>query len=138
MRTLLDHTMCPDDQVETCAHTSRKTSRETLFELALIFPVKLHKSSQKRIPGLSDTGITVGIRQTGVITRDASMQLHQASVSIRKSGRKTELTYPIPHVIIIQMNGKSYLAQRSPSCFSTQIESQQKRKEPVTKIYPRM
>ena len=64
-------------------------------------PVQLHAYSQKRILGLSDTGIMVGIRQTIVVTRDVLLQLHQAAVNIIKAGRRTELKYLLPNGIII-------------------------------------
>ena len=86
-----------------------------MLELALIFPVELHAYSHKRTLGLSDTGLPIGVHQTLVVTRDAFLKMHQAAVIIRKTGRRTELKYPIPHDIIIQMNGTSNLAQRSPS-----------------------
>ena len=114
------------------------TSRQTLLELALILPVKLHASSQKRILGLRNTGLLVGIRQKIVVTIDVLIQLHQEAVSIRKVGRIMELTSPIPNGIIIQMNGTSYISQRSPSFFPTQRGSHQKRKYPVTKLYLQM
>ena len=90
---------------------TEKTSRQALLELAHILKVKLHASSQKNIPGLSNTGLPVGIRQTFVVARDALLQMHQAAGSIRKAGRITELKFPIHHGIIIQMNVTSYLAQ---------------------------
>ena len=85
------------------------------MDLAIILPVKLHTSSQKRNLGLSDTGLPVGIRQISGVTRDALLHLRQAAARIRKARRRTDLTSPIPHGINIQMNGTSYLAQKSPS-----------------------
>ena len=86
-----------------------------MIELALILPVKLHASSQKSILVISDTGLPVGIRQTGVVARYTLMKMHQAVIIIRKAGRRMELTSPIPHGIILQMIGTSCLAQQSPS-----------------------
>ena len=67
----------------------KKTSRQTFMELALILIVKLHASSHKRILGIINTGLLVGIHKTSVVARDVLLQLHQAAIRTRKAGRRT-------------------------------------------------
>ena len=98
------------------------------MDLSLILPVIFHASSQNNILGISGIGLLVGICQTSVVAKDVLPHLHQASVSIRKAGRRIELTYPIPHGVILHMSGTNCLAQQSPSCFPIQIVLQKKRK----------
>ena len=117
---------------------TEKTLGQTFLELASILTIKLHASPQKRILGLSDKGLPVGISRNSVVTRDALLQLYQVAVSIITAGRRTELTSPRTHGIIHQMNGTSHIVQQSPSLFQTQRGSKKKRTDPVTKIDPQI
>ena len=109
-----------------------------MLELILILPVKLHTSSQKRILGLRNTGLLLGICQMSVVKRDALLQLHQAAASIINAVRIIELTSPITHSIILHINGTSYLVKLSSNFFLTQRGLQQNIKELVKKRYPQM
>jgi len=59
VRTLLDHIMCPDDQVKACVHTARKDFKTDFAgactylasEIARIFPKKDPESQRYRTSG---------------------------------------------------------------------------------------
>ena len=130
--------MWPDDQVKAWVHTSRKDFKADFSGSCTYLSSKISSIFQKNIPGLRNTVLPVRIRQTRMVTRDVFLHLHQAAVSIIKAGSITDLTSHIPHGIILQMNGISYIAQLSPSCFLTQRGLHQERKNPVTKRDPQM
>ena len=77
-----------------------------MLELALIFMVKFHASSHKRILRIINTGLLVGIFQESVVVIYAFLQLYHVAISIRRAGKKTELTSLILHGIVLQMSGK--------------------------------
>ena len=107
--------MCPDNQVKACIHTAREYFKADFSgsciyiasEIACIFPEKDPGYQRYRTSGRDTPNKRA--------KKEVLLQLHQAYVSIRKAGRRTELTYMITHGIIIYMNGTSYLAQRIPS-----------------------
>ena len=114
------------------------TPTQTFLELSLILTVKLHPSFQKRTLSFRDTLLPVEI-ETGVLARDLLLDLYQATINIKRSGRRMELTSLISNGNILQISGTNCLEQLSPRWFQIQIGLQQKRKEPLmTTINPQM